>query len=151
MTRVAAVEGSWIAYLNDETASVRKLEPTLDHGVLRRSVLDEMEEAFDFPLQTVVRGVVVATRTIEEMPIEVRGPGVGTGEPRRFIELAPAGYEEDTWDLLGGPLVPCERRLEPGSVVTVALEMLDPERYHLSPPGFLAHRQDMDVEVAVEP
>jgi len=35
---VDAVKGSWIEYLNDETASVRKLEPTLDHGVLRRSV-----------------------------------------------------------------------------------------------------------------
>lgn len=148
-----AVKDNWIAYLNEETADVRKLEPTLDHGVLRRTVLDEMEEAYDFPLQTVVRGVVVTTRTLEELPIEVQGPG--SGDPpkgtRRFLELAPEGYEEDTWDLLGGPLIPCERPLEAGTVVTAAIELLDPDRYHISPPGFLSHLTDVDVEVAVEP
>lgn len=152
VTPVDAVKGGWIDYLNDETASVRKLEPTLDHGVLRRSVLEEMEEDYEFPLQTVVRGVVVTTRRLDELPIEVRGPdGEAPEGPRRFLELAPEGYEEDTWDLLGGPLVPCRRRLEAGAVLTAAITMLDPERYHIDPPGFLSHLEDLEVEVAVEP
>jgi hypothetical protein len=148
---VDAVKGSWIEYLNDETASVRKLEPTLDHGVLRRSVLEEMEEDYEFPLKSVVRGVVVTTRQLDELPIEVRGPDESSEGPRRFLELAPEGYEDDTWDLLGGPLIPTDRRLEAGAVVTAALELLDPERYHINPPGFLAHLSEIEVEVPVEP
>lgn len=151
MTPVDAVKESWIAYLNEETASVRKLEPTLDHGVLRRSVLDEMEEDFEFPLQSVVRGVVVTTRTLDELPIEVRGPGADGAGTRRFLELAPEGYQEDAWEILGGPLLPCSRPLEAGAVVTAAIELLDPSRYHIDPPGFLSHLEDVDVEVPVEP
>lgn len=151
MTPVDTVEGSWIDDLNDETSSVRKLEPTMDHGVLRRTVLEEMTDDYEFPLQTVVRGVVVTTRRLEELPIEVRGPDAEAEGPRRFLELAPEGYEEDTWDLVGGPLVPTSRRLEAGSVVTAAIELLDPQRYHMDPPGFLAHLSEMDVDVAVEP
>jgi hypothetical protein len=46
--------------------------------------------------------------------------------------------------------VPYERRLQPGSVLQVTVDVLDPTSYRLSPPGLISELVRAQVVVAVE-
>lgn len=143
------LKGSWIDFLNGEAEVMLKLTGTLDRGLLRRVLTESLEEQFDFPFKAVFRCYVISSRSVDPgaLPPEARRGD----EPVRFLELVPAGYRPQSFEIMGGILVPCDRDLHPGSVVTVAVAFLDPTTYQLSPPGLLTELVDMDVQVAVEP
>lgn len=119
----------------------------------RRRVLQTVSKSYPFPLRMVFRGLVVGSRTLEA-PVAVREPG-GRSQLRvmrlqRFVEVVPEGFSKEAFQTLGPVLVPTERGLEEGSVVTVALDVQDPTTYHLQPSGMLADLVEMKVDVAVE-
>lgn len=119
----------------------------------RQRVLRTVSKTYPFPLRIVFRGYVVGARTLEA-PVAIREPGgrsqVRVNRLQRFVEVVPEGFTREAFESLGAVLVPTERGLEEGSVVTVAVDVQDPSTYHLEPSGMLADLVDMRVDVAVE-
>lgn len=140
----------WIGFVNREAEELQKLQPTLPLGALRAHVRDRLVEAFRFPLQTVVRALVVGERRLEEVPL-ANGSGVAIAREPRFLEIVPSGITREAAALTGPVVFSCARLLAPGSVVTAALVLEDPTRHRLPGPALLARAVDYTVEVAVEP
>ncbi len=148
---VDTIKGSWINYLNAEAEDLLRLSGALDHGLLRRVLTESLEENFNFPFKAVFRGYVLSSRSVHDGAIPSGLPQPSGPGSDRYLEVVPAGYTEEAFEIMGGILVPCERDLHPGSVVTMAVAFADPSSYFINPPGILADLVDLDVEVAVEP
>lgn len=140
----------WIAFLNQEAEELQKLAPSLPRGALRGHIRDRLLDTYRFPLQTIVRVLVVGERHLPALPASDGRMVVVTRE-QRFLELWPEGLTREAAGLTGPILIPCARPLGPGSVLTVALSIDDPTRHELTVPGLLARAADFTVEVAVEP
>lgn len=145
-----APPGGWIAFVNHEAEELKKLQPTVPVAALRGHLRDRLRERFPFPLQTVVRALVVGARHSE-----VRAGGAQASVARnatRYLEVVPAGLTRDAAALTGPLLFPCERPLAAGSVLTAALVLEDPVAATApGGPGLVARVVDFTVEVAVEP
>lgn len=126
---------TWLRFFNEEANDLAPLERVLGREFLRQILLGEAATSFPFPHQVEFRGVVTARRDVD---------GVA------HIEVAPAGLDETALQILGGILVPCERRLHPGAVVRVRAQLVDPDEYDTDV-GIRAVDPQMDVELAVEP
>jgi hypothetical protein len=145
----APAEG-WIGFVNREAAELQKLQPAMPLRALRGHLRDRLRETFRFPMQTVVRALVVGEQHLPEIALHDGGRVVAAREPR-FLEIVPSGITREAAALTGPLLFSCARRLGPGSVLTAALVLEDPTRHALPGPGLLARAVDYTVEVAVEP
>lgn len=149
--------------MNQEAEEIRKLQPTLPVAALRGHLRDRLREVYDFPMQTVVRALVVGERRLQTAaPVRKDGSGGMTGAAQamvargglRYLEIVPSGITREAAALTGPILFACDRRLGPGSVLTAALVLEDPvaaEAPGQEGPGLLARVVDYTVEVAVEP
>lgn len=132
-----------LAWLNRECEDLeRKRRTGREEGVLRQVALDDFRRMYRFPLRCVLRGYVADVRL---------APAVDDAGEARYLEFIPDGFSPAVHRVLGGILFQCPRELHPGSVLTVALELHDPETYALHPPGLLATLHDLTAAVAVEP
>lgn len=122
-----------LALLRDASEHARLLAGAA--GERRSRVIEELRHAVDFPVTLVVRGLVVGRRDL----------------PEPCLEVVPEGFGRAAFDTLGPLLVPTDRPLEPGSVVTARVDLVDPARYAIQPPALLARTLTLQASVAVEP
>ncbi len=147
--QTAEEDGGWIGFVNREAEALVPLLETLPIATLRGHLRDRLLERFSFPLQTVVRALVVGEMCLEHIQL-ASGDDVIVTRESHFLEIVPSGISREAAALTGPLLIPCARRLGPGSVLTVAVAIDDPTRHRLPGPGLLAHTLDYSVEVAVE-
>lgn len=135
----------WIDFTNERAERLRERGPILDRAVARQAVVGELRGAYRFPVESTFRGVVVSERRI-------RAPASDEDEVprhRNFLELVPGKLAETAYRLVGGVLVPFDRRLGEGSVLDVTVELWDPARYAIQPPGMLTDLKEARVVVGV--
>jgi hypothetical protein len=137
-------------FLNEECARLRRESWDSERAHLRQSVLEELRGKVRFPLQATFRGYVVRERVLRLPRLQAHVAGQRTEGEATFLELVPERYKQEAYTLLGGLLVPCERRLQPGSVLEVTVEVLDPTSYKLNPPGLICELVRSKVVVGVE-
>lgn len=128
--------GELVAFLNKEAVSLALLQPPLSKSALRGHVRDRLGEAYPFPLRARVRGLVAGERMVEDV---------------RCLEVVPEGLTREAAALAGPVLLPTDRPLQPGSVVTAEVELEDPRLHARAVPGMWARVLALDAQVAVEP
>lgn len=131
-----------------------KFAGSMDRGLLRRVLLDALRETQGFPLRTEFRGLVVGERLLTAAAPLADGPGNTTlvaGE-RRYLEVVPLEYSEETYGLLGPVLVPTDRPLQEGSLLALAVTLQEPPRGAPAEGALLAlELESLHAHVAVEP
>lgn len=132
----ADVDVELVSFLNKEAAALTSLQPPLSKGALRGHVRDRLAESYPFPLRARVRGLVAGERILG---------GV------RHLEVVPEGLTRDAAALAGPVLVPTDRQLQAGSVITAEVEIEDPRLHKDAVPGLVARVLRLDAQVAVEP
>lgn len=125
----------WVGFVNEEISKHPAPDAGMDRVRARQQLLDRAASSFPFPLEITFRGVV-ADR------VEVRG--------RWHLLLEPTGMSEEALDVLGGVLVPSDRRLYEGSVADVTCRLADPDDYEVDQ-GVLAVDGQLDATVPIEP
>lgn len=139
-----------VAFLNREAQSLASLQPPLPKGALRGHMRDRLGEAYAFPLVVRARCLVAGERLVGAVTLEA-GPQVQLAEGTRCLEVVPEGLTREAAALVGPLLVPTDRPLQAGSVVTAHLVLEDPRLHALPQPGLLARLVRLDAQVAVEP
>lgn len=124
-----------VSFLNREAATLAHLQPTLSKAALRGHLRDRLGEAYRFPLEARVRGLVAGERALDA----------------RCLEVVPEGLTREAAGLVGPVLLPTDRPLQPGSVVTADVVFEDPRARSFAQPGLLARIVRLDALVAVEP
>jgi len=140
----------WLQFLNDEAARLRREAWDTERAKLRSQLLEELRATFKFPLRATFKAYVVRERLLKLPRLQAHVSGQRTVGESNYLELVPAGYRQESYTLCGGILLPSQRRLQPGSVLQVTVDLLDPTGYRLYPPGFLAEVVDSKVVVPVE-
>jgi hypothetical protein len=170
---------AWIEFLLNEVESVKKRGWAQEKDAQRAGVIDAFITNFKFPVESRIKGYVVGTSSVRipRLKVNVRattrsapgragptGPLANTSmrtaeatQTRRpngvmldCVEVVPEGWTDAAYDLLGGLFVPCERKLEAGSVVSADIAILDPKSYIYRKPGFACEPRRLDILVAVE-
>lgn len=141
---------TWLDFLNEESTRVRRESWDAERGQVRQTLLEQMRGKFRFPLRVTFRGYVVRERVLKLPRLEAHVAGQRTVGESTYLELVPAKYKQEAYTLLGGILVPMERRLQPGSVLEVTADVLDPTGYRLYPPGLICEVVETKVVVGVE-
>ncbi|MBI4393938.1 MAG: hypothetical protein HY556_09110 [Euryarchaeota archaeon] len=170
---------AWIEFLLNEVESVKNRGWAQEKDAQRAGLIDAFMTNFKFPVESRIKGYVVGTSSVRipRLKVNVRAttrssrgnPGssasgsstsprsVEANETRRphgvmldCIEVVPEGWTDAAYDLLGGLFVPCERKLEAGSVISADIAILDPKSYIYRKPGFACEPRRLDVLVAVE-
>ncbi|HEV8360635.1 MAG TPA: hypothetical protein VGR28_09290 [Candidatus Thermoplasmatota archaeon] len=121
-----------------------------DRSQLRARLLEQFRTSYRFPLRATFKGYVVRERVLKIPRLAAHVAGQRTEGESQFLELAPAKYRQEAYSLVGGVLVPHDRRLQPGSVLEVTVDILDPTGYRLYPPGLLSELVSCNVVVGVE-
>lgn len=142
--------GDLVSFLNQEAQSLATLQPPLPKGALRGHMRDRLGEAYAFPLDVRLRCLVAGERHVGAVTLEAGGQ-VQLKDGTRCLEVVPEGLTRDAAALVGPLLLPTERPLQAGSVVTVHLVLEDPRLHALPQPGLLARLVKMEAQVAVEP
>lgn len=141
---------SWMEFLNEESARVRRESWDAERGPVRQGLLETLRGKYRFPLRVTFKGYVVRERVLNLPRLEAHVTGQRTVGESTYLELVPAKYTQEAYTLLGGILLPSQRRLQPGSVLEVTVDILDPTSYRLHPPGLLAEVVETKVVVGVE-
>lgn len=141
---------SWVDFLNAECTRLRRESWDAERAQLRQGVLERLKESARFPLRAEFKGYVVKERVLKIPRLQAHVAGQRTEGESPYLELAPERYAQEAYQLVGGVLLPYERRLQPGSVLQVTVDVLDPTSYRLSPPGLLSELVRAQVVVAVE-
>lgn len=140
----------WQRFLNEECARLRRESWDTERSVLRARLLEQLKANFKFPLRATFKGYVVRERVLKIPRLQAHVAGQRTEGETNYLELAPAKYTQEAYTLVGGVLVPTDRRLQPGSVLEVTVDLLDPTGYRLYPPGLLSEVVSKHVVVGVE-
>jgi len=131
-----------------------KFAGTMDRSLLRRVLHDVLRETEHFPLEAEFEALVVGER-MHAAPAATQNapgvPGLALTGTRRYLEVVPTGYAPEALDLLGPILIPTDRPLQEGSLLTASVGLLDPADHPVPSGGLLAERCSMRVRVAVEP
>lgn len=122
----------------------------MERTQLRQGLLEQLRGKFRFPLRASFRGYVVRERVLKLPRLEAHVAGQRTVGESNYLEVVPERYKQEAYALVGGVLVPTERRLQPGSVLQATVDLLDPTGYRLHPPGLLCEAVETRVVVAVE-
>ena len=141
---------TWLDFLNEESTRVRRESWDADRAQVRQGLLEQLRSRFRFPLRVTFKGYVVRERVLKLPRLEAHVTGQRTVGESTYLELVPAKYKQEAYTLVGGILVPSDRRLQPGSVLEVTVDVLDPTGYRLYPPGLLCEVVERKVVVAVE-
>lgn len=137
----------WVDFVNREAEALQRLVPPMTKQALRGAVRDRLGEAFAFPLDVTLRGLVAGERHVAS---STTPQGVLLAA-KRYLELVPEGLTRDAAALVGPVLVPSDRALQAGSVLRARVRIEDPRARHVEVPGLHAEVEALDVEVAVEP
>lgn len=143
-------EDDLVLFLNREAQALSTLQPPLPKGALRGHMRDRLGESFTFPMELRLRALVAGERLVGPMTIEA-GAQVQLQAGARCLEVVPEGLTREAAGLVGPILLPTERPLQAGSVVTARLVLEDPRLHALPQPGLLARLVKLEAEVAVEP
>jgi hypothetical protein len=141
---------TWLDYLNEESIRVRREAWDADRAQVRKGLLEQFRGRFRWPLRATFKGYVVRERVLKLPRLEAHVTGQRTVGESTYLELAPAKFKQEAYTLVGGVLVPMDRRLQPGSVLEVTVDILDPTGYRLYPPGLLSEVVESKIVVAVE-
>jgi hypothetical protein len=141
---------TWIEFLNEECARLRRESVDGERAQLRAQLLDQVKGHFKFPLRATLKGYVVRERVLKMPRLQAHVAGQRTEGESNYLEIVPARYKQEAYTLAGGLLVPSDRRLQPGSVLQVTVDILDPTSYRLYPPGLICELVESKVVVAVE-
>ncbi len=141
-----------VEFLNGEARLVSSLASSLDPAGMRRLLRAALSGRYDFPLRAQLRGYVVGSRDVAgPSPSPKRGQGgLVRAACGHYLEVVPAGFTKDAFDLAGPLLVPFDRRLDAGSVLDVEIEVVDPASYEAQPAGLFTRLASATVRVAVE-
>jgi hypothetical protein len=140
----------WVDVLNEACAKLRREAWEGERAELRARALDRLKEQARFPLNAQFKGYVVRERVLKMPRLQASIAGQRTEGESPYLELVPERFGQDAYSLVGGVLVPYERRLQPGSVLQCTVDLLDPTSYRLNPPGLLSELHKAQVVVAVE-
>lgn len=141
---------TWLEVLNEESARVRRESWDAERAKVRQGLLEVLRSRFRFPLRATFKGYVVRERVLKLPRLEAHVAGQRTVGESNYLEIVPQRYKQEAYTLVGGILVPTTRRLQPGSVLEVTVDILDPTGYRLHPPGLLAEAVETKVVVGVE-
>ncbi len=140
----------WMHFLEHETSTLGRFLGTLDPDTLRKVLIEMSHEHFTWPQRVHFRGLVVARPVLDlSDDVEERFAEFGDG-PQVFLEVVPERYPAEAYALTGGFVFPCSRALEPGSVVSVTLDVGDPAANEMKYRGILSRAATFSAEVAVE-
>lgn len=145
-----ALRMQWLEFLASESRRLRKDAWDADRTQVRQDLLSKLATTYKFPLRVAFKGYVVRERVLRIPPLEAHIAGQRTTGEAHVLEVVPSGYTQEAYALVAGVLLPSERRLQPGSVLEVTVDILDPTGYRLYPPGLLSEIVDCKVVVAVE-
>lgn len=140
-----------VRFLNAEAQALASLQPPLPKAALRGHMRDRLGEAYAFPLALRLRALVAGERHVGAVDIDAGGQGLQLAEGTRCLEVVPEGLTREAAALIGPILLPTDRPLQSGSVVTIDVVLEDPRRQALAQPGLLAKVTRLDARVAVEP
>lgn len=135
--------------MTTEARSLSTLAGDQEKTELRRALIEAFEDDFPFPLKATFKAYVVRERLVKRVKVKA-GPGGTEEESQPCLEVVPERFGKEAYDLLGGILVPFKRRLEPGSVLELTVELRSLSKYRLNPPGMMARLVSCDVLVGVE-
>jgi hypothetical protein len=141
---------NWMDFLNEECTRLRRDSWDAPRSDLRVKLLEQLRSNFKFPLRATFKGYVVRERVLKMPRLQAHVSGQRTEGESTYLEIVPSRYKQEAYTLLGGVLVPSPRRLQPGSVLEVTVDMLDPTSYRLHPPGLISEMVENKVVVAVE-
>lgn len=120
----------WVHFANVEAAQLLKFAGGMDPALLRRVLVDALRETHGFPLRTEFQGLVIGQRSQQATSHVPDAQGKSTlamqGE-QRYLEVVPSGCSEETYRLLGPVLVPTDRPLQEGSLLSVSVTVRDPQ------------------------
>lgn len=140
----------WLEFLNRECARLRRESWDAERCQLRQRLLEQLRGRFKFPLRATFKGYVVRERVLRMPRLQAHVSGQRTVGESSYLEVVPERYRQEAYSLVGGVLVPSPRALQPGSVLEVTVDLLDPTGYKLHPPGLLSEVVESKVVVAVE-
>ena len=141
---------NWQDFLNEECTRLRRESWNEERSALRQRLLEKTKASFKFPVRATFKGYVVRERVLKLPRLQAHVAGQRTEGESSYLEMVPARYKQEAYTLLGGVLVPMDRRLQPGSVLELTVDILDPTSYRLYPPGLLSEVVESKVVVAVE-
>lgn len=125
----------WLGFVNEEVSKHPGPLAGMDRVRARQELLDRAATSFPFPLEVTFRAVVADRVEID-------------GTPHLLLE--PTGLSDDALGVLGGVLVPSQRRLYSGSVTEVKCQLADPDTYAFDE-GVLATGGSLQAIVPIEP
>lgn len=125
----------WLGFVNEEIARRSGPLTRMERSRVRQQLLDRAATSFPFPLDVAFRGVVADRVEVRDQP---------------HLLLEPTALCEDALEVLGGVLVPSDRRLYEGSVAEVECRLADPDSYALDE-GVLAVEGTLQAIVPIEP
>jgi hypothetical protein len=140
----------WLEFLAGESRRLRREAWDDDRAQARQDLLTKLASNYRFPLRATFKGYVVRQRVLQIPRLEAHVAGQRTVGEANVLEVVPTRYPQEAYALVGGVLVPSERRLQPGSVLELTVDVLDPAGYRLYPPGLLSEIVECKVVVAVE-
>ncbi|MGQ0536874.1 MAG: hypothetical protein ACT4PT_12490 [Methanobacteriota archaeon] len=143
------MEADWVTLANDGLTDLSQRSGIRDKACLRSLLVERLRQEVAFPLHAAFRGY--ATGRVLKAPLSVEDGRLrgDRGNFHRFVELVPPGYEQATYEVLGGVLVEADADFGAGSVLRVSVRLLDPALYGFKPPAMLSDLEAMKVEVGV--
>lgn len=124
----------WLGFVNEQVAQTTMGEAQVERFRLRQTILDRTACSFPFPLEISFRAVV--DDRVEHAHED-------------YLLVEPEGLCEEAIEVIGGVLLPTERRLQPGSVVQASCHLADPDTYWTDQ-GVLAEDAEIDALVPIE-
>lgn len=124
----------WLGFVNEQVHETSGSGAGLERARLRQTILDRSACSFPFPLEITFRGVVAER-------VEHRG--------QDHLRVEPSLMCEEAVEVLGGVLLPSERRLREGSVVETTCHLADPDTYWIDE-GVLAEDAEIEALVPIE-
>lgn len=125
----------WLGFVNEEVAKHPGPIAGMDRARARQALLDRAATSFPFPLEISFRGVVADRLEVDE---------------ETYLLMEPTALSDEALEVLGGVLVPSERRLYEGSVAEIECRLADPDTYTVDD-GVLAVDGDLQAVVPIEP